>query len=68
MADTLVSCIIPCYCSSATVGSVVDEIERTAAQRDGYAYEIVLVNDGSPDDGATARTITDLAQRSPRTI
>lgn len=68
MADTLVSCIIPCYCSSATVGSVVDEIERTAAQRDGYAYEIVLVNDGSPDDGATARTITDLAQRSPRIV
>ena len=69
MSDhVLVSCVIPCYCSSATVGFVVDEIKSTAAQRADYSVEIILVNDGSPDDGATAQTIAALAQHSPEIV
>ena len=61
--DSLVSCVIPCYCSSATVGAVVDEIRAAFADEAGrYRYEIILVNDGSPDGGETARTIRKLAQ------
>lgn len=68
MAGSLISCVIPCYCSAGTIGSVVDEIERTAAQRDDYSIEIILVNDGSPDDGATARAIASLAEGSQRVV
>lgn len=68
MADSLVSCVIPCYCSSATISAVIEEIERAAALRTDYDLEIILVNDGSPDDGATARAIATLAEQSARIV
>ena len=46
-----VSVVIPCYNSSHTIGSVVDRLIATLSKR--YAktdYEIILVNDSSPDD------------------
>ncbi len=46
----LVSFVIPCYRSAQMIGGVVEEIDRTMEVIDGYAYEIVLVNDASPDD------------------
>lgn len=46
----LVSFVIPCYRSAQTVGRVVEEIDTTMKELSGYAYEIVLVNDASPDD------------------
>lgn len=68
MADSLVSCVIPCYCSSATISAVIEEIEWAAALRTDYDLEIILVNDGSPDDGATARAIATLAEQSARIV
>ena len=68
MADSLVSCVIPCYCSSATISAVIEEIERAAALRTDYDLEIILVNDGSPDDGATARAIATLAEQTARIV
>ncbi|MCM1103104.1 MAG: glycosyltransferase family 2 protein [Clostridium sp.] len=47
---TIVSFVIPCYRSALTLPGVVQEIRETMAQLSGYAYEIVLVNDASPDD------------------
>lgn len=44
------SFVIPCYRSENTVLTVVDEIEKTVVQRPEYDYEIILVNDGSPDN------------------
>ena len=44
------SFVIPCYRSENTVLTVVDEIENTVDQRPEYDYEIILVNDGSPDN------------------
>ncbi|SOE45506.1 undecaprenyl-phosphate 4-deoxy-4-formamido-L-arabinose transferase [Fibrobacter sp. UWT3] len=44
------SFVIPCYRSENTVMTVVDEIENTVSQRPEYDYEIILVNDGSPDN------------------
>ena len=46
----LVSICIPCYRSAKTLPYVVDEIRREFAAREGYEYQLVLVNDGSPDD------------------
>ena len=46
----LVSFVIPCYRSAQTIGGVVGEIDTTMKNLDTYDYEIVLVNDCSPDD------------------
>lgn len=44
-----ISFVIPCYNSSKTIESVVNEIVTTVNQRDDE-YEIILVNDCSTDD------------------
>ena len=48
--SNLVSFVIPCYRSAQTIGRVVEEIDTTMKEMSGYEYEIVLVNDASPDD------------------
>lgn len=54
----LVSFVIPCYRSAQTVGGVVQEIRGAMAALPQYRYEIVLVNDASPDDTfETIRTL-----------
>lgn len=46
-----VSFVIPCYRSEQTLPKVVDEIRTTMeTMQEKYDYEIVLVNDCSPDD------------------
>lgn len=44
-----VSVVIPCYRSENTITGVVDEIRTTLSERPEYDYEIILVNDCSPD-------------------
>ena len=44
------SFVIPCYRSENTIETVVQEIRDTVATRPGTDYEIVLVNDCSPDN------------------
>ncbi len=58
----LLSFVIPCYRSQNTILKVVDEIEQTVATREGYNYEIILVNDCSPDD--VWNVISDLSQKN----
>lgn len=45
----LVSFVIPCYRSEATLPGVIEEIKETMKKLGDYAYEVVLVNDCSPD-------------------
>ena len=45
-----VSFVIPCYRSALTIGNVVKEIQDTMQSLTQYTYEIILVNDCSPDD------------------
>lgn len=45
-----VSFVIPCYRSSHTISGVVDEIQETMEKSERKDYEIILVNDSSPDD------------------
>ena len=59
-----ISFVIPCYRSQKTLGGVVEEIETTMAGLNGYDYEIILVNDCSPDD--TLSVIRELATGSPK--
>lgn len=44
-----ISFVIPCYRSENTIENVVDEIRETLAGMNTYEYEIILVNDNSPD-------------------
>ena len=44
-----VSFVIPCYCSQNMIRSVVEEITTTMDAIGTYEYEIILVNDCSPD-------------------
>lgn len=46
----LISFVIPCYRSAQTIGGVIEEIDKTMKQLTAYSYEIVLVNDSSPDN------------------
>lgn len=43
------SFIIPCYGSEKTVGIVINEIDKVVKQNSKYDYEIIAVNDHSPD-------------------
>ena len=61
----LVSVCIPCYRSANTLPSVVSEIREVFSSRPDYDYQIILVNDGSPDNGATFDVITRLAAEDP---
>lgn len=47
---TKISFVIPCYRSEKSISSVVNEIITTLTSRSGFDYEIVLVNDSSPDN------------------
>lgn len=48
-----VSFVIPCYRSAKTLPGVVREIQDTMATLTEYSYEIIMVNDASPDDTFT---------------
>ena len=58
-----ISFVIPCYRSEHTIEGVVKEIEVTMeglAKEKGYSFEIILVNDCSPDN--TMGTIRKLCE------
>ena len=45
-----ISFVIPCYNSSKTIGKVIAEIKDTMEKLKKYEYEVILVNDCSPDN------------------
>lgn len=57
----LVSFVIPCYRSAETIGGVIAEIDATMGGMEEYSYEIILVNDCSPDD--TFEVIRDICAK-----
>ena len=57
-----VSFVIPCYNSSKTIGRVVEEIKVIMEQLNQYIYEIILVNDCSPDN--TFEVIEELCKQN----
>lgn len=46
---TKVSFVVPCYNSATSISNVVSEIKKTILKREGYDYEIILINDCSRD-------------------
>ena len=58
----IISFIIPCYNSTNTIPAVTEEIEKMMAESlKDYEFEIILVNDCSPD-GTTYEKIKELAK------
>lgn len=55
-----ISVVIPCYRSEHTLPSVVEETIRVLQERESIDYEIILVDDGSPD--GTLDTIRSLCK------
>ncbi len=64
MEKKKISFVIPCYRSEHTVEHVVAEIRETMKGMEQYDYEVVLVNDCSPD--ATLATIRRLCGQDRR--
>lgn len=60
----LISFVIPCYRSSQTIKGVVEELTEAMADIAGYEYEVILVNDCSPDE--TFSVIRQLCEENPR--
>lgn len=61
-----VSFVIPCYRSANTIEHVVQEITETMRDMEKYAFEIILVNDCSPDN--TFSVIEKLAENMPNIV
>jgi polyisoprenyl-phosphate glycosyltransferase len=59
--DLEISIICPVYRSAATIAELVSKIEKALAHK---KFEIILVNDGSPDNSAAI--VMELAQKDPR--
>lgn len=59
----LVSFVIPCYHSEQTLGAVVAEIDGTMKTMPGYTWEIICVNDGTPN--ACWKRIQELCAEKP---
>ena len=57
------SIVIPCYKSADTIERVVIETSEEMERMGREDYEFVLVNDCSPDGGATIRKLREIAGR-----
>jgi len=62
----LISIVIPCYRSSKTLPTVIGEIEEVFKNNKKYDYQVILVNDGSPDN--TYEVICDLCAKNDKLI
>lgn len=61
-----ISYIIPCYRSASTIVHVLDEIDLVMKTLCNYEYEIILINDFSPDN--TDTIIKSLSTSRPNVI
>lgn len=61
---TRISFVIPCYRSEKTIKLVIDEIIETVGQKKEYDYEIIAVNDYSPDN--VYDVLVELANHNPK--
>ncbi len=59
-----ISFVIPCYRSAKTIQKVVDEIDDVLKAKKEYDYEVVAVNDYSPDD--TWKVLTEIAKTNKK--
>ena len=63
MRKQKISVVIPCYKSEEMIETVVKQVLETIVTREEFNYEIILVDDGSPDN--TWSVIRKLAETNP---
>ena len=61
-----ISICIPCYKSKDTIGKLTENIKNEMNNHSDFDYEVILVNDGSPDN--TFEVIKDLALKDKHII
>lgn len=61
----MISVVIPCYKSSQTIGKVVEMTAAELTRLGRTEFEFVLVDDCSPDGGATAAKLKELSSKYP---
>ncbi len=61
-----VSVCIPCYCAERLLRPLIEEIKKEFEKRPEYDYQIVLVDDGSPD--RTYETIKELCNQDKKIV
>ena len=61
-----ISFVIPCYCSTKTIGAVVEELTNSMKKENLLDYEIILVNDSSPEN--TFENIRQLCKEDEKII
>ncbi len=59
-----ISFVIPCYGSEKTIRIVTDEIDKLLAENEKYDYEIIAVNDKSPDN--VWQVLNEISNKNPR--
>ncbi len=64
MSKKLISFVIPCYGSEKYITKVIDEIETVVLQKDKYDYEVIAVNDQSPDN--VLGVLKDIAKKNKK--
>lgn len=64
MEKKCLSFVIPCYKSERTISCVIKEVSEVMKGNDTYDYEIIAVNDGSPD--AVYNVLKELAKADSR--
>jgi len=60
----LLSFVIPCYRSEDTIEKVINEVIEKVSERECYDYEIICVNDFSPDN--VQQVLESLASKNQR--
>ena len=64
MVKNLISFVIPCYRSDQTISRVINEIIEVVSLRGEYDYEIIAVDDCSPD--RVLKVLSKLASENPK--
>lgn len=58
------SFVIPCYGSELTIKDVIDEIHKKMSEKSNLCYEVIAVNDSSPDN--VLKVLKDIAQNDKK--
>ena len=61
-----ISIVVPCYCSGPWMKDLVSEIK--SAMPEDYDWELILVNDHSPDNGITWESIREAARTNDNIV
>ncbi len=62
----IISVAIPCYKSAKTIQTVVNEVRETILSREGFDYQIILVNDYPYDD--TFAVISSICENDSKVV